>query len=134
MIRSNYLHDCGTDISTELIASNPRDDDCVGVMTDFMETGALNLFRVGSVKVYNNKLENNDYGIRMDGFDVENKINGVEVFNNEIHNTHRSHFLWVKDAKDVIIYYDNDIRNNGLGEFFDNAALKGFLPERTWDV
>ena len=123
IIRNNYLHDCGTDISAKLIAENPRDDDCWGGGTDFMETGALNLFRIGSVKVYNNKLENNDYGIRIDGFDFKKKINGVEVFNNIIHNSHRNHFLWIKDAENVLIY-NNDIRHNGLGEFFDNAALE----------
>jgi hypothetical protein len=121
VIRNNYLHNCGTDISARLIANNPRDDDCVGSMTNFMETGALNLFKVGSVKVYNNKLENNDYGIRIEGFD--RVINGVEVFNNIIHGSHRSHFLWVKDARNVLIY-GNDIRNNGLSEFFDNETLE----------
>jgi parallel beta-helix repeat protein len=123
IVRNNYLYDCGTDFSAELIANNTRDDDCLGGGTDFMETGALNLFRVGSVKVYNNKFENNDYAIRIDGFDINNKVNGVEVFNNQIYNTHRNFFLWVKDSKNVLIY-NNDIRHNGLDEFFDNAALE----------
>lgn len=124
IVRNNYLHDCGTDISAELIANNPRDDDCVGMMTDFMETGALNLFRVASAKVYNNTLLNNDYGMRIDGFD--RKVKGFEIFNNKIHNSHRSFFLGVQMGKNVSIY-NNDIRDNGLGEFFDNAALLRIL-------
>jgi hypothetical protein len=120
VVRDNYLHDCGTDISAEIIENNPRDDDFIGQMKDFMDTGALDLFDIKSGEVYDNKIEHNDYGIRIEGF--HNQIQKTHVYDNIIHKNHRSHFLWVKNSNNVRIY-GNDVRDNGLGEFFDNEVL-----------
>jgi parallel beta-helix repeat protein len=124
IVRNNYLHDCGTGISAEVIANNPRDDDCVGRMENFMDTGALNIFRVGSVEIHNNKIVNNDYSIRVDGH--EKQMIKASIYNNSVFGTHRSHFIWVKNADNVLVY-DNDVKDNGLGEFFDNEALLKIL-------
>jgi parallel beta-helix repeat protein len=119
IIRNNYLHDCGTDKTAEILDLQDKEG-CVSDGGDFMETGALDVYKPKSVQVYNNKLINNDYGMRIEG--GNGGIQRAIIRNNTVHRSHRDHFVWVKDAEDVEISL-NDVRDNGLSELFDNVML-----------
>jgi parallel beta-helix repeat protein len=119
IIRENYIHDCGIEISEEIQEKIKNSGDArLAMMNAPDKTGGINVFNPLTIEISNNNIINNDYGIRVAGYDQ--KIESANIYDNIVHSNHRSHFIWVQKADNVNIY-NNDVRDNGL--FIANEAL-----------
>ena len=123
IVRNNYIHDCGTDISKEIENKirNGEGDARLAVMNDTFSTGGIHIFSPLSVEVSNNEIINNDFGIRIDGH--EQRIQEVTVNDNIVKRNRRSHFIWVQYADKAEIY-NNEVKDNGLSLFIDNDGMR----------
>ena len=114
IIRNNYIHDCGTKISEQIqedIGSG-KGDARLSMMSEPFKTGGIMVFNAeGSVEIHDNEVVNNDFGIRVVGHSF--RPSGVDIYNNTVHDNHRSYFVSVSNADNVNIY-NNDVRDNGL--------------------
>ena len=122
IIRNNYIHDCGIEVSNRIrdeILSGGKDARAATMRTP-RKTGALNIFDAKTVVVSNNKIVNNDYGIRI--YSQHSKTNSVEVSDNIVRNNHRSHFIYIQNANNVDVR-NNEVVDNGLSLFIDNEGL-----------
>jgi parallel beta-helix repeat protein len=122
IIRNNYIHDCGIEISNRIRDEilNGGKDARAATMRNPRKTGALNIFDAKTVVVSNNKIVNNDYGIRIHS--QHGKTNSVEVSDNIVRNNHRSHFIHIQNANNVDVR-NNEVVDNGLSLFIDNEGL-----------
>ncbi|MBU0456866.1 MAG: right-handed parallel beta-helix repeat-containing protein [Nanoarchaeota archaeon] len=123
IIRNNYIHDCGTKISESIQKKirNGEGDARLAMMSNPDSTGGMNVFDPLTVKISNNKIINNDYGIRITGHDQ--KIESALINDNTVQSNHRSHFIFVQNSDNVNIY-NNYVKDNGLSLFIDNVGLQ----------
>jgi len=121
VIRNNYVHDCGTNISKKIQDKVKATGDArFAMMSNPRETGAINVFDAKTVVITGNRVINNDYGIRVCGHD--RRADRVVISDNQVRDNHRSHFISVRHADGVEIS-DNVLKDNGLSLFIDNEAL-----------
>ncbi|MEA1994236.1 MAG: right-handed parallel beta-helix repeat-containing protein [Euryarchaeota archaeon] len=122
VIRNNYVHDCGTEIS-EAIQEEIKDGGLatLAVMDEPFKTGGILVFDAKHIEIYNNTVINNDYGIKVWGHRF--RAESVSVHDNEVKESHRSFFISVSKADNVDIT-DNHVEDNGLSIFIDNEGLE----------
>ncbi len=123
VIRNNYVHDCGTAIS-EAIQERIRrgeGDARLATMNEPFKTGGILVFDAKYVKIYNNTIINNDYGIQVWGHRF--RAEKVSIHDNTVKKSHRSFFLSVSNADNVEIR-DNHVEDNGLSMYIDNEGLQ----------
>lgn len=120
IIRDNYLHDCGTALTEEVIHKMDRGKDAGAAMvTNADVTGAINIWEAKSVEIRGNEVINNDYGIRVHS---SSNTDRVKIAENSVKNNKRAYFIHVLNAKNVEIF-SNQVLDNGLSRFIDNEAL-----------
>ena len=123
VIRNSYVHNCGTEISEAIQERirNGEGDASLAMMDKPFETGGILVFDAKHVEIYNNKVINNDYGIKVWGHRF--RAESVSVHDNEVKKSHRSFFISVSNADNVDII-DNYVEDNGLSIFIDNKGLE----------
>jgi len=123
IIRNNYVHDCGTNVSQRRQRLVQETGDARKAMLDKpFETGGILVFDAkGSVQVYGNRVRNNDYGIMVQGH--RHRASNVSIHDNKVQDNHRAAFIWVGQA-DAVAIHGNQVQDNGLDVFFDNVGLE----------
>jgi parallel beta-helix repeat protein len=121
IIRNNYIHDCGIQISQEIQDQIKKTGKTtLSAMNRPFDTGGIMVFDAKKVEVYNNRVINNDYGISVWGHNK--RPEQVSIHDNTVQDNHRAFYIRVKNADNVEIY-GNHVEDNGLDIFMDNKGL-----------
>lgn len=121
VIRNNYIHNCGTKISEGIQRQiMETGKTTLAAMNKPFDTGGIMVFDAKTIKIYDNKVINNDYGISVFGHNV--RPDSVYIHDNIVKDNHRSFFIKVKNADNVSIF-NNHVEDNGLDIYMDNLGL-----------
>ena len=122
VIRNNYIHDCGTNISEDIQEkiTTGVGDARLATMDNPFDTGGIMVFNAKRVEISGNRVINSDYGIVVQEYGM--RAEEVSIYDNIVEKSHRSFFIKVFNADNVDIY-DNYVVDNGLGIFMDNKGL-----------